>query len=257
MIASNESSRASDTDASFEVPPFAALCLEAAVEDWRASFEHPFLLGLLDGTLDEEKFRYYQMQDARYLQTYADVCSMISVRFKDAGRKLWFIEGARLALVVERELHEEYGRKLGYTGEDIANLVLSPDNRAYQNHLLTSARSDSLLTAVAALAPCPWLYADIGQQVIHRFTELPEDHPYADWLATYADPTFVVYTNELLAHLQYVADRFPDPDHQSDAIEAFVLSAKYEVKFWEQAWTLQGWGDEQAALSLINPEETA
>ncbi|GMQ81635.1 MAG: thiaminase II [Rhodothermia bacterium] len=231
--------------------------MEAAVNDWRASFEHPFLQALLNGTLSDKRFRFYQMQDARYLEAYADSCSIISVRFKDIERKLWFIDGARLSLVVERELHEEYGRKLGYTAQDIANLELSPANRAYQNHLLVSAQKETLLTAVAALAPCPWLYSDIGLLVNHRLPDLSESHPYADWLTTYADPVFVTYTNELLAHLQFLADQYPDSDHHREAIEAFVLSTRYELMFWEQAWDLQGWQAEQDVRSGIGMEGTA
>ena len=53
------------------------------------------------------------MQDARYLEAYADVCSIISTRISDPDIKLWFIEGARMALVVEKELHSEYGKTVG------------------------------------------------------------------------------------------------------------------------------------------------
>lgn len=256
MAASPKSPIVIDSDLSFDIPPFAARCMEAAVNEWQASFEHPFLQALLDGTLDTERFRFYQMQDARYLEAYADACSIISVRFKDIERKLWFIDGARLSLVVERELHEEFGRKLGYTKEDIADLELSPSNRAYQNHLLVSAQKSTLLTAVAALAPCPWLYSDIGLLVNHRLPNLSESHPYADWLKTYADPAFVKYTNELLAHLQHLAEQFSDPDHHRDAIEAFVLSSRYEHMFWEQAWSLQDWRAEPGERSKIAREGT-
>lgn len=241
MTASYETSQGSDSDISFEIPPFAATCLEAASEYWKASFEHAFVSSLLDGSLSEERFRYYQMQDARYLEVFADSCSLISVRFAEPDRKLWFIDAARLAIVVERELHEEYGRRFGYTARDIADLELSPNNRAYQNHLLISSQQGTMLEAVAAITPCPWLYADIGKRFAHLLNDISADHPYADWLRTYADPSFVTYANELMQHLQFLADRNVDPHQQKDAIDAFVLSTRYEVMFWEQAWQEQDW----------------
>ena len=241
MTLSSETETATDAEVSFRVPPFAASCYEAAAKSWTAACEHPFLTSLLDGSLAPEFFRFYQMQDARDLEAYADACSLISVRMDDPENKLWFIDAARLALVVERELHAEYGRKLGYSPQDVARLVLTPNNRAYQNHLLTACTKGTLLEAVAALAPCPWLYAEVGRSVSGRLSNLAPDHPYADWLRTYADPAFVTYTNELLFLLEYLAERHPDEEHRSAAKEAFQLSTRYEFMFWDQAWTLQGW----------------
>jgi len=112
---------------SFIVPPFAQRCFDAGAQLWRKSFKHPFVVHLLDGSLDEERFRYYQMQDARYLEAFADVCSILSTRTYDPETKLWFIDGARMAILVERSLHENYGLRLGYSSEDIAALSLSPN----------------------------------------------------------------------------------------------------------------------------------
>ena len=241
MTSLSESSQVSESTICFEIPPFAEACRQAASVEWQASFDHPLLKALIDGTLEESRFRYYQMQDARYLEAYADACSLISVRFSDPDKKLWFIEGARLAIVVERELHKEYGRKLGYSAQDIALLELSPNNRAYQNHLISMCQKSSQLEAVSTLSPCPWLYADIGKQFAHVLATIPDDHPYRDWLATYADPSFVTYTNELLGHLQFLADQVASKEVLQNAVDAFVLSARYEVMFWEQAWQLQNW----------------
>ncbi len=240
----------------FSIPPFAERCREAANEAWQASFEHPFVVALMDGSLDAERFRFYQMQDARYLEAYADTCSLISVRYDNPEAKMWFIEGARLAIVVERQLHQEYGRQLGYGPVDIASLSLSPNNRAYQNHLIASVQTASLLEAVSALAPCPWLYADIGRYMEAKLGFVPDEHPYADWLKTYADPAFVTYTNELLVHLQKLADSHDTPELHDRAVEAFVISARYEFMFWEQAWQMQDWPQKAVSDPATDNEGT-
>src|SRR5690606_35534205 len=139
----------------FKVPPFAQRCIEAAGTAWGASFNHPFVLALAKGTLDADKFRFYQMQDARYLEAFADTASLISTRCVDPIDKLWFIDAARMALIVEGELHAGYGEKLGYNADDVAAIQLTPNNRGYQNHMISTAQRGSLLEAVAALAPCP------------------------------------------------------------------------------------------------------
>lgn len=222
------------------VPPFAESCLLSAGEAWSASFEHPFVLALADGTLDPKRFRFYQMQDARYLEAFADACSLISTRCHEPDDKLWFIEAARLALLVESQLHQGYGARLGYTARDIAALDLSPNNRAYQNHMIGTAQRGSLVEAVAALTPCPWLYTEIGQSLLSRIGRIPEDHPYADWLSMYADESFVEYTNNLLGRLERFAEAHNE-EARVFAREAFAVSARYEWMFWQQAWDMQAW----------------
>lgn len=176
------------------------------------------------------------MQDARYLEAFADACSLISVRCSHPTEKLWFVDAARLALVVEQELHTGYGEQLGYTPEDVWNLELTPNARAYSSHMVASAQSGSLLVALAALAPCPWLYTEIGMNL----PDIPDSHPYAAWLSTYADPGFVTYTNELLERLEQRA-RHASPEDRNAAMSAFRVSVRYEWMFWQQAWTLQTW----------------
>ena len=224
----------------FDVPPFAAACVEAAGAVWGASFDHPFVHALADGSLDAERFRFYQMQDARYLEAFADASSLIATRCPDPDDKLWFIDAARLALVVEGELHAGYGDQLGYDADDIRALTLTPNNRAYQNHMISMAERGTLVEATAALTPCPWLYVELGQRLERAMGDIPGEHPYADWLATYRDPEFNEYMDNLLERLQRFADA-TDDDTRERARDAFVVSLRYEWMFWEQAWTQQAW----------------
>ena len=47
--------------------------LAAAKDIWAAYNEHPFVLGIQNGTLAREKFKYYIVQDYLYLEEYAKV----------------------------------------------------------------------------------------------------------------------------------------------------------------------------------------
>lgn len=225
----------------FVVPPFAQRCIDAAGTAWGASFEHPFILALADGTLDADRFRFYQMQDARYLEAFADTASLISTRCVNPSDKLWFVDAARMALVVEGELHAGYGEKLGYGADDIAAIELTPNCRGYQNHMVSVAQRGTLVEAVGALAPCPWLYIELGQHLMRELGgAVSDEHPYADWLRMYADPGFNDYMMNMLERLERFAGQ-SDEASRVRAIEAFVVSARYEYMFWDQAWTFQKW----------------
>ncbi len=224
----------------YAVPPFAHECLDGAAAAWGASFDHPFVRELAAGTLQPELFRFYQMQDARYLEAFSDAAAIISTRSPVPADKLWFIDAARMALMVEGALHAGYGEKLGYGPDDIMALELTPNNRAYQDHMVSTALRGTLVEAIAALTPCPWLYVELGQRLQREHGTPAASHPYADWLKTYADPGFDDYMNELLSRLQRAADAADDAARER-AKTAFVTSVRYEWMFWQQAWEQQEW----------------
>ena len=47
-----------------------------AMPIWETYFEHPFVKGIADGTLPVEKFRFYMIQDHKYLMQYAKVFAL-------------------------------------------------------------------------------------------------------------------------------------------------------------------------------------
>ena len=57
--------------------------LDSTAELWDAYLDHPFVKGIADGSLDEEKFRYYMVQDYLYLIEYARVFALGVAKAKD------------------------------------------------------------------------------------------------------------------------------------------------------------------------------
>lgn len=225
------------------LPSFPRRCREHAADVWGASFDHPFVRALVDGSLEPERFKFYQMQDARYLEAIADAFVTIGTRCPDPDDKLWFVEAAERALRTERSLHLHYGERLGYGSEDIRELELTPNNRAYQNHMLERVHRGTRLSALAAVAPCPWLYRHLGTRIWDELDGwVADDHPYADWIRRYADPDpdESMDIGELVGRLDRWAQQH-DEAARERAAEAFKTSARYEWMFWEQAWTQQAW----------------
>lgn len=224
----------------YRVTPFAQECLDFSRAAWDRALSHPFVVALAQGELSPELFKLYQMQDARYLMAFADASALIACRSTRPEDKLWFIDSARTALTVEAELHRGYGEKLGYTPADIAALELTPNNRAYQDHMVSTALRGTLVEAVAALTPCPWVYIALGQQLLAELGSIADDHPYADWLKMYSDPTFNAFIDALLERLQRFAQA-ADEAARARAKDAFRASVRFEWMFWDQAWTRQIW----------------
>lgn len=68
--------------------------LNASKMIWDAYNEHPFVLGIQNGTLERDKFRYYIMQDFLYLKDYAKTYAVGVAKAKS-------VETANLVILIE------------------------------------------------------------------------------------------------------------------------------------------------------------
>ena len=199
---------------------------------------HPFVVGLRDGTLPEEVFARYLVDDAHYLDRYARVLALLATRATDPDDVALLAASASGAVAAERALHTDWlaGRGLVPDGPDAAEPT--PTCRAYTGVLLEQAATASFDVGVAAVLPCFRVYAEVGRSI--AATTRPE-HPYAAWVATYADPVFDAAVTRAEACLDRVV-------RDEDAVvAAYVTSTRFEWMFWDAAWRGEGWPDPQVS----------
>src|ERR687896_2063766 len=118
---------------------------------------HPFLRGLTDGTLTEECFRFYVLQDAVYLREYARALSLAGVRSPDESALVMFNEHAIGAITVERSLHEGLLKDLGVSESEAEGAEVSPTTFAYTSFLLKTAALGDCPEVLGAVLPCYWI----------------------------------------------------------------------------------------------------
>ena len=97
---------------------------------WDAQLTHPFVVALGKGTLAERKFRYYILQDARFLADLARVFAAGALRAPDSESALRFAKLAEETITVERSLHENYGKRWKLSPHDMLNEPMAPTNYA-------------------------------------------------------------------------------------------------------------------------------
>lgn len=206
---------------------------------WNAQLEHPFVVALGKGALPQRKFRYYILQDARYLEELARVFALASQRAEDQETALRFAKLVDETIVVERGLHERYGRLWKLTARQMHTTPLSPTNYAYCRHMRSVAQQGSLGEITAVALPCAWVYCVIGQHLLRHGDPLPA-HPYRDWLLMYGSPEFA----EVARWMRKVADREAARAGKAEIArmtEAFMISSRYEWMFWDMAWREETW----------------
>ncbi|MDQ3841251.1 MAG: thiaminase II [Actinomycetota bacterium] len=198
---------------------------------------HPFLRGLTDGTLTEEQFRFYVLQDAFYLREYARALSLTGVRSPNESVLVMFNEHSAGAITVERSLHEGFLKDLGVTQDEAVQTGASPTTLAYTSYLLKTAALGDYPEVLGAVLPCYWIYWEVGKALLERGS--PKDM-YQKWIDTYGGEEFGALVETVLDLTDKVCEDL-NPAQKARVRDAFVITSRYEWMFWNAAWTLEEW----------------
>ncbi|UCD72317.1 MAG: thiaminase II [Syntrophobacterales bacterium] len=205
---------------------------------WEANFDHPFVQGIGDGSLDEEKFKFYLAQDYVYLKDFCRFLAIAAAKSHDLGSMGRFSGLLGLTLKVEMDLHRSICGDFGISAEELEKTEPAPYCLAYSSYLLRIAYEGDFLDLLAAFLPCEWGYVEIGARLQAR--GIPEHPHYAKWIETYASAEFrelTERTKDLLNELTRGA-----PKEKLDRLqEIFNFSSRWERLFWEMAWNRQRW----------------
>jgi thiaminase/transcriptional activator TenA len=212
---------------------------EAARPIWDAQLEHPFVRGIGDGTLEEERFRRWVLQDYLYLKEFARIFAWAVAKADRLESMAWYASVLDLTLNTEMELHRGYAARFGLTPADLEAEPMWPTTRAYTDFLVRVSADGDMAQLLAALLPCAWGYLHIGRHLRDRGPG-PDDARYADWIEMYASDDFAEATTWLRGELDRVAGDAAPAERQR-LEEIFVLSSRYEWMFWEMCWTGESW----------------
>ena len=206
---------------------------------WDAQLTHPFVVALGKGTLPTRKFKYYSLQDARYLEELARVFALGAQRAADPDTALHFAHLVQETITVERGLHENYGKRWKLTPQAMRSTPLAPTNFAYTRHMRSVAQQGTLCELTVVALPCAWVYCVIGQHLLKRGEPRPK-HPYREWLLMYGSPEFAEVTRWMRALIDREA-KSAGKAEKARMIEAFLISSRYEWMFWDMAWREERW----------------
>jgi thiaminase/transcriptional activator TenA len=204
---------------------------------YRKTVEHPWLRGLVDGTLPRSRFEYYLLQDAHYLRVFSQTLNVLASK---APREDWAVTLSRHsieALEVERQLHASLLGQFGIPKERMRAAEVSPSGYAYATHLLAAAHRGSFAEGLAAVLPCYWIYWEVGKELKKAGSK---NAAYQRWIDQYSDPAYGKTVAQVLEMMNTEAAALTDAQ-RARALRWFVVSSRYEYLFWDAAWREERW----------------
>lgn len=131
--------------------------------------KHPFLVAMVDGTLNMESFRYYVVQDALYLADFADCLERLSSgtdNEEDAKRLEAFATGAEEA---EMCLHNSFFTEWNISAKGVEQM---PNCLLYTSYMKRIVATRCHAEGLAVLLPCFWVYMHVGKCMLKLREEL-------------------------------------------------------------------------------------
>ena len=198
---------------------------------------HPFLTGLTDGTLPEESFRFYIVQDTLYLREYARVHSIAAGKAAAPEHMLHFNKIASDLVHAEQTFHTDFFREWGLSDEDVWSTPLAPTNVAYTTYMLAAAYAGTFAEAVGAVLPCAWIYLEVGKVLSRTGSPNPL---YQRWIDMYGGEEY----EQLVRAVIDIADELGPSlgERERELIkERFVIASRYEWMFWDMGLRREAW----------------
>lgn len=210
-----------------------------SVKPWYdAILAHPFVAALSEGSLAQDVFARYLVDDAHYLKGYGSALAAASARLSDPDDGALLARSAAGAVEAERVLHRGFLVPLGLDPDGSGVAEPSPTCQGYVSTLRARSALGPVEVAVAGILPCFRVYAEVGRAILA--TEPPADHPYTAWIATYADPEF----DQAVRDVEDLTDRLADATTEArrgEMLRAYQDATRYEWMFWDAAWRGEAW----------------
>ena len=204
---------------------------------WQAQHDHPFVRGIGDGTLDENRFSFWLRQDYLFLIEYSRVLAICAARVRDLEAMTRFAQLALETLSTEMDIHRSYAAEFGVSVADLEREPMAPTTRAYTDFLVRTAEREDFADVIAAILPCMWAYYEIPHELAQD--GLPSHERYARWIQSYATSD----VEDQARWCQNLMDQYGSKlsDTKSRIIQTYVTGCYYELAFWDLGWNMQRW----------------
>lgn len=195
---------------------------------------HPFIKGLINGTLPKEIFLFYIQQDAIYLAEYGKILTGIASKLNDPKQIEAFTHFACDSLAVEKALHENYMKEL----KNSKSTSPTPSCLLYTSYLHSRLGNASIEETLAAVLPCFWVYKEVGDYILSQQTK--GTNPYQSWIDTYGGEEFERSVHTAISICDEIAEQCTEKQ-QAKMTQSFIVCTQLEWMFWDSAYKLEQW----------------
>ena len=213
------------------------LLREKNKDNWILYTKHDFLKKLSAGTLKEEKFLNYLIQDYLFLIQFSKAWSLAILKSDNLEEMKIAASTVNDLINFEMELHISLCANYGISKSDLENADEENQNIAYTRYVLELGYSGDFLDLLSSLAPCVLGYGEIG---INYKNSNPKISMYQKWIDTYSSNEYQDVCKNVAnlidqAFMLRLGDNFVSTYKWKRVNKIFNKATLLEVDFWNMA----------------------
>lgn len=210
------------------------VCLEENTPLWDQCLDTPFLQGIAQGTLPEDCFKGYIVDDSLYLREYSKVFAWGMLHARDMAEIRAYYSLLSFVNEGEGATRRQYLKKYGLTDESIQHLPLRPENRAYVDRMIEGARDgEGAAECLMASLPCMLSYGYIFRKMVEQSPGVL-DTVYGPFVRDYAGEKYEESCRQWMEFAEKVCENLPE-ERWEVCRKLFWDCSVHEQKFWEMS----------------------
>lgn len=206
----------------------------AASADWTAYIDHAFVRQLAAGTLPEDAFRHYLVQDYLFLIQFARAWALAGVKADTLAELRAAARSMHGIIDTEMRLHVEFCAGWALSEADMENQPEAGATLAYTRYVLERGLTGDLLDLQVALAPCIVGYAEIGARLVAAGAATGAN-PYRAWIEMYGGAEYQDVARQAMAALDDSGSRRGADARFARLARTFTDASRLETQFWQMA----------------------
>lgn len=203
--------------------------------EWESYIDHSFVRQLADGSLPKACFQHYLQQDYAFLIQFTRAWALALYKSRNLEEMRDAQAGINAMLDLEIGLHIDYCQQWGISEADLAKVEESPACVAYTRYVLDCGMTGGLVDLYAALLPCIYGYAEIGQR-LNQLTPVA-DNPYQPWIDMYASDEYQAVANAAKTKFNWLCKEV-SASKLEQLQYIFRTATRMEVAFWQMGLDL-------------------
>jgi thiaminase (transcriptional activator TenA) len=227
---------------------FADALKQYSIETWQKILNHRFIIELSKDVLSVNKFLFYLEQDHYFLEEFSKYLQSAKEKTANDKMKEWldslYMSTVNFEMEIQRQMLSSLEPSLSAstsspssnTISSVAtkhNIVPCKTTLNYTSYLKYVSSSCTFSEIISVMAPCPWIYLEIAQQ-LSKFHHI-KNEVYSNWVQFYSSKESCKQVDEIKQILNMLGQN--ENEKSKDMMKNhFANACKYEYLFWEMAY---------------------